>query len=323
MYSPNEEMYATSYDWSHVTTMVTYSMPHPEMVCYAHQRGVRVVWAFGTDWTVAMDPEKRSAYATSIASTVATYGLDGINMDFENPPPDPLHTSYVTALLFAIVDAVKAGNPHAQVSVCFASFSASGYTYYPFDFAALLRVSDFLLAMMYDMSTRSVAPNSFAPAINYTFSGLYELASMHPDKLVLAFPWYGYEYRCVNGTVSDVNCLVASAGEVCYEGIMQILQKTSSRYTNISSVTTNVSPTTGTYATFSAVDTTDKATPHHIFVYDNPQSLKVKYDLSMRQGARGLSVFQAACLGNSTVPPMPSLRQAMWDAINSYFPANK
>jgi di-N-acetylchitobiase len=319
VYSPDEQMFA-SYNWTSMTTIVTYSMPHPAMICYAHQRGVRVVWAFGTDWSVASDPAKRAAYAAGVANIVSGYGLDGINMDFEEPPPAPLFTNYVTALLFAVSDLVRAGNANAQISLCFSSFDSFGGTYYTFDFAGLLPAVDFLLAMMYDMSSSAVGANSLQRRINSTFFGLFQLASMAPEKLVLAFPWYGYEYRCLNGTVADGWCMVAGSGEVCYQNIMQILNgQSEGRYANISGVTRNLNPTNGTYASFSAVDTSDAATPHHIFVYDDPQTLQRKYEEAMKLGAKGLSVFHATCLGNSTQPELISLREAMWTAVNMYF----
>lgn len=215
VYTPNENEFATSYDWSKITTVVTYSLPHPQLVCFAHARGVRVVLAFGTDWKVAMDPVARQAYAASIAATAASHGLDGINMDFEQTLPTPLYSNYATALYFSIVELVRAANPIAQCSVCFASFSQEGYTYYQLDFSAILSVSDFLMAMMYDMSIHTVGPNSFLPSINYTFFGLYNLSSMPANKLVLGFPWYGYEYSCANGSVTkDNECKVVSSTEL-------------------------------------------------------------------------------------------------------------
>lgn len=318
-YTPNEEMWSTSYDWTKITTVITYQVSDTNMICYAHSRGVRVVLAFGGNWATASTPAAREALATQVAGTVETFGLDGINMDFEEVNPDPLYTNYVTALFYRVTDLVRAKNPIAQTSLCIASFYENGGTWYTFDFAGILAKSDFLMAMMYDMSSSRVGANSFAPSINWTLSGLYQLASMAPGKLVLGFPWYGYEYSCKNGTVLRNTCEVAKSGEVNYDAINAILLNQNSRYRNPSAVDVDTNPANGTFAIFSVTDLFDADYPTHMFVFDNPATLTVKYTLAMKGGARGLSMWTASSLGNSTTEPFPSLRKSMWEAINGFF----
>jgi len=148
----NDEM-SKSYNWSQkITTVVTYSLPHSDLVCLAHERGVRVVLAFGTDWALITDPTARERYAQYIALNVVTHGLDGINMDSENVLSSPFYSNDITGLYFAVVSLVRAANPLAQCSVCIDAVSPDGHTWMQLHIPAMLSVSDFLLEITYDMS---------------------------------------------------------------------------------------------------------------------------------------------------------------------------
>ena len=320
VYTPNEEMYATSYNWSKITTVVTYSLPDPQFVCFAHERHVRVVLAVGTDWSVANWPEARASFAQSVAQTIAANGLDGVNLDFEEGYSNPMNTSEVTSLFYLVVQAVRAYNPGAQASVCIANFDwfpPTPLTDLPYDFAALLSVSDFLMAMMYDEMVPFIGANSLITAINYTFQGLYQVASMAPSRLVMGFPWYGYEYACRNRTVIKDVCWGTTAVQLNYDGIIQIVQNQSACHVNRTRVEYDMSNATGTYAWFRVTNVCDRQTPEHIVIFDDVRTLLPKYALAMATGAKGLSMWDASALGNSTA--LLQLRQEMWGAINSFF----
>ena len=82
-----------------------------------------------------------------------------------------------------------------------------------YDHQGLAEVSDYLLIMGYDMASYIwgacvATPNSAPPQVMQGV--LNYLALVPPDKLVLAVPWYGREYKCANDTTPDARlCPIA------------------------------------------------------------------------------------------------------------------
>ncbi len=325
VYTLGEQEWKTSFNWSKITTVATYYFADPQLVCYAHERGIRVVYTVDADWTNALTPENRTMFAKSVAAQIRYLGVDGVNLDFEENYGTPMKSNYVTALYFELVDAVKADNPNAQTSICMGTFGWWGgppTSYLPYDFAALALKSDFLLAMMYDMAIPNPGANSYYGAINATVNGLFTVASVPPEKVVFAFPWYGYEYDCNSTTEKNPNtgwCYVAKWPTLrSDQHIVEVVSGLNQEYSNVSAVTVEVADS---YAWFTAtrVAPAPVVYPLRTFCYDTPQTLSRKYSAAMDLGGKGLGVFTANYLGNSTIPALADARQKMWEAINRYY----
>ena len=99
----------------------------------------------------------------------------------------------------AISTAVHAALPSAQVT--FAS-DILGFQnpHYQFDLPAIAQAVDYLVVMCYDADKNLTSPqfskaNMALPLLKKGV-GQYGAHGIAPAKLVLAFPWYAYSWKC-------------------------------------------------------------------------------------------------------------------------------
>lgn len=140
--APSEPDGWHSFNFSTITTIGVWGDIDPELVCYAHQHGVRVVAGAGSgpvDW---LDNSTARAAAVSFhVKTIADSGLDGISLDIEKQSTD---ATGMTLFVQELRKAMKADNAHLQLSFCLGSRPSvkGGY-----NVTALSESLDFILPM--------------------------------------------------------------------------------------------------------------------------------------------------------------------------------
>ena len=73
------------YNYTHLTTLAIYTELDPQLVCYAHQKNVRVVLAAEFNLTKLDDFDYRDHWISATIETVKSSFVDGINIDIEDP----------------------------------------------------------------------------------------------------------------------------------------------------------------------------------------------------------------------------------------------
>ena len=227
------------------------------------------------------------------------YG-DGINLDFEGPlPSDSDVRDYYTEIIIALNTRMKAEIPGSQLSidVGWAPGCIDGRCY---DVHKIAEHVDLMLVMAYDESSQMLGPCialANSPPLK-TFQGLLEYINygIPRDKLIVIFPWYGYDYTCVklntNGECElaydewrDIQCSDAVGHQLGYSNIYPDMVE--------SSLTGRVWNNTLKTPMFNYKDA--NGTTHQVW-YDDPESLKLKYYYAAKEKLGGLSVWNFDCV---------------------------
>ena len=73
------------YNYTHLTTLAIFGELDPQLVCFAHQKNVRVVLAANFNLTELDNFDYRDHWISATIETVKSSFLDGINIDVEDP----------------------------------------------------------------------------------------------------------------------------------------------------------------------------------------------------------------------------------------------
>ncbi|MFC5700270.1 S-layer homology domain-containing protein [Cohnella faecalis] len=162
------------------------------LVAWAHAQGKKV-WAMVgnhsdpslTGKTIS-DATQRKIFIQALADAVRKYGLDGLNIDFENVSPQDrngmtLFVSELAAALRAIP---------AKLSVNVSPDLGTDWTD-AFDYAALGNDADYIVLMGYDEHWEGDAEAGSVSSLPWLRSGLDALLDKVPaNKVILAMPLY-------------------------------------------------------------------------------------------------------------------------------------
>ncbi|XP_038059836.1 di-N-acetylchitobiase-like [Patiria miniata] len=306
------------YDWSYITTVAVFGPYDPDLMCYAHSKGARYVFSADYPAKQLNNATARSAWVKQQVNTALSGFLDGINIDFEatlseSEAPD------LVALVNETAKAFKQANPHAQIS--FDTPYAPGCTWGRcYDYKNLSESCDFLVLMNYDMNADADMAISNDPFQRIKIGvESFQADGIPANKLVPAFPWYGYDYECTHVLKDDICSKIGyqrynapSPTQVCYSGITQMLK-------DLKMVGTLNSTFVSKF-----YDYTDKTTgkPHQVW-YDDPETLTVRYLYAKHADLRGVAMWHAECLDYGPDPATQKLTKAMWDAIDEFFQLEK
>ena len=117
-------------------------------------------------------------------------------MDIEGEGGHPEVKAAITALtcgVKAALTAAGAGIVTFDLAV-YPDDTAKGY-----DFPALAKCLDYLVPMAYDMTDHKVQSNCPLGAVAKSVAQ-YKALGIPASQLVIAFPWYGYDFPCAPGT---------------------------------------------------------------------------------------------------------------------------
>ena len=173
--------------------------PWIDFINDAHKNGVKVIAAItgnvrdggNTQFYVDLfsDSQKMRAAAAAIAQFVDKYNLDGINMDIEefyNTIPN--HGAKYNELIKYINEELENINPDFELSVATYPGNEEG----AWDFPGMLKYSDFLTIMMYNIGTTFICP---LPNAKERIQKYWLDINIPASNLVIAWPYYGNLFK--------------------------------------------------------------------------------------------------------------------------------
>lgn len=210
----------------------------------------------------------RNTAVNQLAGLVSTYGLDGLNIDFENVAAADRAslTAFITQL---------AGRLHALGAVLSMDVSPDLGTDWTeaFDYAALGRQADYLLMMGYDehySGSMSPGSNASLPYVQHAVSTL--LKSVSAEKVILAMPLYTRDWTLKQ------NGITPSSAELSLTQQNQLL----SSY----SLHPVWNSTLGQYV----ANYTKQSLKHTLWLEDG-RSLTAKYNLAVKHKLAGIAYW--------------------------------
>lgn len=254
----------------------------PSFIYKMHSEGIRVVPFIQNAWGDDSGLANRDALAQEIATALAIYNLDGINVDFEglNEKHRDAYTDFMKKLRGKIPS-------HKQVSIAVAAnpFQWTTGWHGSYDYKkladALTGPNDFIMVMAYDESWRGgpegpVASLSFVEdSIKYTLN-----QKVPKEKIVLGIPFYGRIWG--NATFNGIGISHHQINEIMnlYKATAKVKYDEKSQTPNLTFTMKKGDPTyriagkdliPGTYSIW----------------FDNEKSLKKKLILVQKYNLRG------------------------------------
>ncbi len=180
--------------------------PWTDLINEAHSNGVKVIL---TAVNFTGSQIHQILHSTSIQqnlfeqlkSTLLTFDLQGVNIDFENVPVDD-RGSVLNTFMYNLSEYL-----HAAVPGCEVSFAAPPVNWGGWDFYELANSCDYLFIMGYNFyGPWSSTSGACAPLtggsyniINTCEDEYQGLSYTQPEKLILGVPYYGNYWETTNG----------------------------------------------------------------------------------------------------------------------------
>ena len=209
--APDDTYMWSRYDWDQMTTIAVYGTLSAELYCHAHSKGVRVTFGYQhspqeTNFTHIWRNETLvAAFARSHAAHTLATGTDGWSLDIEVPVRDTESAAQLTRLVRAISDEVHSALPSAQVTF---DSDILGFESHvdEYDLVSIAHAVDFMVVMCYD-AAKNLSATDFSKAnmaLPLLKKGVsqYKAHGIAASKLILAFPWYAYSWKCSENTVT-------------------------------------------------------------------------------------------------------------------------
>lgn len=141
----------------------------------------------------------RKACVNAMKEYIIKYGLDGINLDFENmyQSDRDMYTTFVSEM------AQMCHSVGAVLSVDVTKYDSTSSTYsLCYDRAGIAKYADYVALMAYDQNgTWSKTAGSVADLLWTENAIISTLKEVPAEKLILAIPFYARIWETVNGTV--------------------------------------------------------------------------------------------------------------------------
>ena len=300
------------------------------MLCHAHSVGARVT--FGSGGLAISQWHNKTAVDAWVASSVAKVKssyADGLNIDIELAASAPADVAALTALTAQMAAAMHHAVPGSHVTYDTPSLGlleegGCGKQYgRAYDYKGLAQVCDFLVVMDYDSNDYSKAGSKDCPTCFYANDALpvakagvecYQQLGVPASKLVLAFPWYGYDYTCSPGDRPEADeCKVTKAAQLGYPAAASGLTKAvgGGRRWDAGSSTP--------YYFYNDNDDVQGGgggvtTTLHRVDYDDVESLKLKYAYAKEAGVRGVGMWTASSIDYANASQV----QEFWEALKVF-----
>ncbi len=169
------------------------------LVDFARLNGIKVIPTISSTWEatnvvrVLKDPALRASHINAIMKVAQSPLVDGIDLDYENLPPDMRKpfTDFVTTLAgrlhqigrtLSVTVPAKVSDNDSCVICRFA------------DYAALGAVADQIRLMAYEYHTKSPPPAPNAPIWWVRQVSEYAVSQVRPSKVVLGIHLYAYDW---------------------------------------------------------------------------------------------------------------------------------
>ncbi|KAK6484811.1 di-N-acetylchitobiase [Huso huso] len=307
-----------SYDWSVVTTVAAFGKYDPELLCFAHSKGARLVLKGDVSLDYIVDPTNRTAWISGQVDLAKKQFMDGINIDIEHEVQDGSPEYYaLTALVKETTEAFHEEIPGSQVSFDVA-WSPRCIDKRCYDYITIAESCDLLFVMSYDEQSQiwgDCIAMANAP-YNQTLAAYTDYVKMNidPKKLVMGVPWYGYDYACLEFTQEGVCTIpkISFRGAPCSDAAgRQISYKTMMRQIN-SSISGRLWDDVQKAPYYNYKD--DQGQIHQVW-YDDPKSISQKAAYVKEQGLRGIGMWNGNLLDYSDDPVAELQSKEMWNAL--------
>uniref|UniRef100_K3WX45 GH18 domain-containing protein n=1 Tax=Globisporangium ultimum (strain ATCC 200006 / CBS 805.95 / DAOM BR144) TaxID=431595 RepID=K3WX45_GLOUD len=320
-----------SYDWEQLTTVAWNE--DKELLCRAHSKGVKVVIKHNFDDVDKLcDPNVRAQWIQETYTRIVTNFADGVNIDTEKA----MHGEIAKCMTALVKELRQELQQHAftqQAQITFdVSWAPRGVDGRYYQWKELADVVDFLFVMSYDMRSQIyyqciAAANSPLALVK---QGLQEFIlgyGIDPKKLVLGVPWYGYKYTCEQySEVASVcglrpvpffgaPCSDAAGEQMDFGAIMKVVdeQQLAVQWDAMSQ-TPFVEVPGSAAAPGNSSGRGNTGAVQQIW-FDDPRSLRLKYELVRELGLLGAGMWNADTLDYSG--PRAHETRTMWAALAS------
>ncbi|QJD83158.1 glycosyl hydrolase family 18 protein [Cohnella herbarum] len=205
----------------------------PSLLTWAHQHGKKV-WAMVGNRSdlenthqMLSSPTQRKAFVSKLVGAVKTYGIDGLNIDFENVDAQDRDT--MTPFIKELGLALDEINVVLSVNV--SPDLGTDWTE-AFDYAALGKIADYIVLMGYDEHWGGGSTAGSISSVPWLRSGLKKLLAEVPArKTILALPFYTRDwYTNASGMHSDVWSLVEQNKAVLANNLFPVWNETLGQY---------------------------------------------------------------------------------------------
>ena len=255
------------------------------LVNRSHAAGDRVVLTV-TDFSqssldaITSDPTAPARLSSALIAAISAKNLDGVNFDFEGE--GSADQNGLTSLITQVSAALKAANPHWQVTMAtYASSAGDSGGFY--NIAALAPAVDAFFVMAYDMNDQS-SPSATAPLVGGSFNdteALQQFTSVVPaSKVILGVPYYGYDWPTTDGT----STAQATGGETPLSDAV---------------IAASGHPTYWDSSTMTAWTSYQVGSQWHETYFDDPTSLALKAQLANSFKIAGVGIWALGMDGNN------------------------
>lgn len=175
------------------------------------------------------NPNSSEKFINQLVKLIADNKLDGVNIDFEYFTDSDFPTSkHLNTFFTKLSEKLKAENPGFIIS---ADFNAGGVVIDPaYDMVKLGQVLDQVILMGYDYSTaashqaRPVAPLYSGKDESSIDRSITSMKGRVPfEKLILAVPFYGYEWQTVNNDFQS-KTIPETGALATYDRVIQLIK---------------------------------------------------------------------------------------------------
>jgi spore germination protein YaaH len=247
-----------------------------------HSNNVKVVLTvtnFGSanNTKILSSSVKRQRLIDSVISLVQFRGADGVNIDFELVPLSQKQNLVI--FMTALSTQMHTRVPNSKVSIDLPAVDWNN----SFDVAALNNVCDYMLIMGYDYYWSSASnAGPVAPLQSGTVWGSYNVTNSvnyyinqgaSLNKLILAVPYYGYEWPTVN---NSLNSQTTGTGIAYQYSSMKTKSSTYGRLWDVNSLTPWYRYQSGGW---------------NQGWYDDSMSLGYKYDFVKTKNLAGIGIW--------------------------------
>ena len=249
---------------------------------------------------MASDPAKRTEFCQSCLSHIQTYGLDGIDIDWEYPTYSAegnAASSNDKANFNLVLKELRETIGDTKI-ISFASSSSAKYV----DWSTAIKYIDYVNVMTYDMGSAPEGHNSpLRKSSTFNHRGCEESVNLHLeagiplDRQNLGVPFYGKAYKGGNSKYPD-SIYKIYPYEVNYNQMADIFNKntvTGRMYNEDDKVTVDV---TGKnirhWDDVAKVPYLTDADGHILLCYDDPESVAYKGQFALSKGLCGVMFWE-------------------------------
>lgn len=233
--------------------------------------------------SLVQSDEAQRKFISNAIQLVSLKDLDGVNIDFEytGTPPEAATFGF-TRLIANLNSELKRQVPEAHLSLD--TYLKSGGQRDLFDVQLLQDYVDAIVVMGYDVHTPNGVPGPVSPMEGENgilgFMQSY-LERVSPSKLILAVPYYGYDWPIVGPESAENSSRILSYAEIANNSTADSIlwnEQTQTPYYQ--------------YKDF------ETGTPREVH-FENARSLGVKYDYVKRKNLQGIGVWAMGYEGNT------------------------